>query len=68
VTNSEQEREKCFLEESRDEQLFLFKFFFESKLIEEEESSGEEAILFEEVLLTLSRNLAINSTLRSIIH
>lgn len=33
MTNSEQEREKCFLEESRDEQLFLFKFFLKANLL-----------------------------------
>ena len=46
-------------------------FFFFLKERNEEESSGEEAILFEEVFLLTAHtfaNLAINSTLRSIIH
>ena len=48
MTNSEKlEKEKCFLAESS-----FFFVFFERTRGRKEESSGEEAILFEEVLLT----------------
>jgi hypothetical protein len=55
VTNSEkQEEEKCFFGEQR---TAFFSFFLKGT---KEESSGEEAILFEDVLLTAHTSFGIS--------